>query len=87
MFFSLYFVKIFVKAPKVALAYVGLAIQVLSDFKDKYASDRKSTRQKDLVDKCIQNIIDLICIRYESVASDLLESVKKSKISFFKLFY
>lgn len=70
-----------------ASAYVGLAIQVLSDFKDKYASDRKSTRQRDLVDKCIQNIIDLICIRYESVASDLLESVKKSKLVFSCFFF
>lgn len=37
------------------------------------------------MEKCIQNIIDSICLKYQSIASDLLESVKKMEDSLRKL--
>lgn len=48
--------------PKVASNYVTLTVQVILDFRTKFALD-KSMRQQDLVDKCIQSVIDSICIK------------------------
>jgi conserved oligomeric Golgi complex subunit 2 len=70
--------------PKQASNYVTLAIQVIYDFKQKYSLN-KSSNQQEQIEKCVQNIIDSICIKYQSVVSDLLESVKKMEDSLKRL--
>jgi hypothetical protein len=54
------------EAPKVPSMYVGLAVDVVAEFKHTYYTD-KSERQQELIQKCIQNIIDCLCIKYEVV--------------------
>jgi len=70
------------ETPKTASVYVSSAVQVIEEFKEVYAGEAKSARQQELVGKCVRNIIDSICIKYQAVSSDLLESVKKSKSKF-----
>jgi len=74
-------------APKTASVYVGSAVQVIADFKETYAEETKASRQKELVGKCIRNIIDSVCIKYQAVSSDLLESVKKSRLNIIDLWF
>merc|ERR1719468_1334900 len=71
--------------PKVASSYVTHAVQVISQFKDSFGSNKKSLRQQKLVDTCLRNVIDSIFIKYQSVSSDLLESVKKMEDSLKRL--
>ena len=51
--------------PKVASSYVTHAVQVISQFKDSFGSNKKSLRQQKLVDTCLRNVIDSICIKYK----------------------
>ena len=71
--------------PKLASIYVGLAIEVIVDFKKKFSNEKKSARQIDLVKKCIVTIIDNICIKFQAIANELLESVKRMEDSLKKL--
>ena len=48
--------------PKTASTYISLTVQVITDFQQTYALD-KSSRQKEQIDRCIQSIIDSICIK------------------------
>ena len=48
--------------PKTASNYINLTVQVITDFRQTYALN-KSNRQQEQIDKCIQSIIDSICIK------------------------
>ena len=48
--------------PRAASTYISLTVQVVTDFKQLYALN-KSKRQQDQIEKCIQSIIDSICIK------------------------
>lgn len=48
--------------PKVASTYITLTVQVITEFRQNYALN-KSTRQQEQIDKCIQSIIDSLCIK------------------------
>ncbi len=50
------------ETPKTPSMYVGLTVDVISEFRHVY-SDSKSARQQELINKCIQNIIDSLCIK------------------------
>lgn len=66
------------KVSKTASAYVSLTVEVINDFKQTHSSSEKSsTHQLELIERCIQAAIDSICLKYHSNASDLLESVRK----------
>jgi hypothetical protein len=71
--------------PKLASIYVGLAIEVIVDFKKKFSNEKKTARQIDLVKKCIFTIIDNTCIKFQVIANELLESVKRMEDSLKKL--
>lgn len=73
--------------PKTASNYVSLAVNVLHDFKRKYVNENKrSERAYEIVSNdCIRSVIDSICLRYQSIANDLLESVRKMEDSLRRL--
>lgn len=73
-----------------ASAYVNMCVESISEFKEKYGEMSKSglsssRNRAELIDKCIANTIDSICFKYASIASDLLESVRKMEESMRKL--
>jgi hypothetical protein len=56
------------EAPKTPLMYVGLAVEVIKEFKHTYSAG-KSTRQQELIDRCIHDIIDGLCLEYTDLIS------------------
>jgi hypothetical protein len=50
------------EAPKTPSMYVGLTVEVINEFRHTYTYS-KSSRQQELINKCIQNIIDYLCIK------------------------
>ena len=73
--------------PKTASSYVSLAVNVLHDFKRKYVNEsRRDERAYEIIhNDCIRNAIDSICLRYQAIANDLLESVRKMEDSLRRL--
>ncbi|CAF0878878.1 unnamed protein product [Brachionus calyciflorus] len=71
--------------PKLPSGYISQTIDLIALFKTTFSSEDKTMRQKEMVKKCIHNIIDSICLSYQSISSDLLESVKKMEDSLKRL--
>ena len=65
------------ETPSKSLPYVKGAVDSIQSFKAMFSGEDKSPEQNNIVKKCVQNIVDSICISYQSIASDLLESVRK----------
>lgn len=65
------------ETPNSSLPYVKSAVDSIQSFKAMFSGEDKSRAQNDIVKKCVQNIVDSVCISYQSIASDLLESVRK----------
>lgn len=68
-----------------SLPYVKSAVESIQSFRDTYSGEEKSSEQNNIVRKCVQNIVDSVCISYQSIASDLLESVRKMEDSLKRL--
>ena len=68
-----------------ASIYVGLTVDVIKEFSSKYANETKSLRQRDLINKCIHSIIDNICVKFQLIGNELLESVKRMEDSLKRL--
>ena len=62
-----------------------MTIEVIKEFKSKYASETKSARQRELIKKCVYSIIDNICVKLQLIGNDLLESVKRMEDSLKRL--
>lgn len=60
-------------------------MDVISEFKENFGQAQKMPRQQELVERCVQATIDSICLKYQSIACDLLESVRKMEDSLRKL--
>lgn len=59
-----------------------MTVNVVSDFKEAYSSE---SRQREAIERCIQSTIDAVCFRFQTIANDLLESVRKMEDSLRKL--
>ena len=73
------------ETPKAASIYVNLTIEVIVEFEKKFSNETKSMRQVELIKKCIHTIIDGICVKYQAIANELLESVKRMEDSLKRL--
>ncbi|RNA19525.1 conserved oligomeric Golgi complex subunit 2 isoform X1 [Brachionus plicatilis] len=71
--------------PENSLQYVNDAVGSIRSFKATYSGKDKSDEQNEIVKKCVLNIVDSVCISYQSIASDLLDSVRKMEDSLKKL--
>jgi hypothetical protein len=51
--------------PKAPSMYVSLTIEIIHDFKQKYSSndDKTSERQRELIRKSIESVIDSLCLK------------------------
>jgi conserved oligomeric Golgi complex subunit 2 len=67
--------------PKQSSTYIANTISIIVDFNKKFCI----TDKDQVMSKCTHNIIDSICIEYQSIANDLLESVKKMEDSLARL--
>ena len=73
------------EAPKTPSMYVGLAVEVISEFRHAYANKARPVRQRELIGRCMQSIVDSLCIKYQAIANDLLESVRMMEDSLKRL--